>query len=499
MLISDSRSDNQQSIIDETAFTQPALFAIEYALAEVWKSWGIVPSAVMGHSVGEYVAACVAGVFSLEDGLKLIAERGGLMQALPAGGEMAAVFADEATVAEAIRPLTAQVSIAAINGPDNVVISGDGTAVQHVLGQLQARGIKSKRLTVSHAFHSPLMEPMLDHLSAWPPDRVCGAASAPDLQRDRSSIGRDALTASYWRQHVREAVRFAPSIATLQQLGYSIFVEIGPGTTLLGMGQRCWPDDAGTWLASLRAGQDDWQQLLNSLGRLGVRGAAVDWAGFDRPYARRKVALPTYSFQRERYWIETQPAKIDRPARATGGVVHPVLGQRVRSALKDILFEGRLNTERLSVLNDHRLDGAAILPATAYLEAALAAGRGVLQSDACMLEDVEIYAALRVDDGSDQLCQMIFSPIAPKIFAWQLFSALSDDDWTLHARGQVRAAAIDHAPTTLSVAEVQARCPETIEAEAHYRQLREHGLDFGASLRGVQRLWRRAGETLGEI
>ena len=293
-------------LLDQTAYTQPALFAIEYALAELWRSWGVEPTVVLGHSVGEYVAACVAGVFSLEDGLKLIAERGRLMGALPAGGEMAAVFADEEQVEKAIAPHAETVSIAAVNGPANVVISGAGEAVQAIVKNLEAEGVKSKRLTVSHAFHSPLMEPMLAEF-----ERVAKQVSfnAPRISFISNVSGqpvREAPDAAYWHRHIMATVRFAAAIQAAREQGPEIFLEIGPGTTLLGMGQACLPEVDAAWLPSLRKGRNDWEQMLESLGALYVRGLNVDWTGFDRDYApaRRKASLPTYPFQRQRYWFE---------------------------------------------------------------------------------------------------------------------------------------------------------------------------------------------------
>lgn len=299
-------ASNASPLLDETMYTQPALFAIQYALAELWKSWGIAPSAVLGHSAGEIVAACVAGVFSLEDGLKLSAERGRLMQTKSLAGEMVAVFADEARVAEAVAPYSDKVSIAAINGPTNTVISGAPEAVNSVVEKLRADGVKSKRLEISIASHSPMMAPMLDEFG-----RVAASVkhSAPRISFISNLTGQlmlDAPDGGYWVRHIQQPVRFAGSLKTLHEQGCDVFVEIGPKPTLLGMGQRCWPggEGAGLWLPSLRDGRSDWEQILESLSALYVRGATVDWDGFDKPYSRRRVALPTYPFERMRYWTD---------------------------------------------------------------------------------------------------------------------------------------------------------------------------------------------------
>ena len=319
--------DGASTPLDETAYTQPALFALEYALAELWRSWGVEPSVVLGHSVGEYVAACVAGVFSLEDGLKLVAERGRLMQALPQGGEMAAVFAAEERVAAAIADYGAEVSIAAVNGPANVVISGKGETVQAVVRELEGEGISVQQLRVSHAFHSPLMEPVLDEF-----ERVAAAVNfeAPHLSLISNVTGQvisngEVTKAEYWRRHVREAVQFAAGIKTLSEQGTELFLEIGPSATLLALGQGCVPEAAEQqWLPSLRRGRGEWQQMLESLAALYVRGVKVDWVGFDRDYKRRKVALPTYPFQRQRYWIEAAASGEQTTERDTSNWLYEV-------------------------------------------------------------------------------------------------------------------------------------------------------------------------------
>ncbi len=296
--------------LNETAYTQPALFALEYALAQLWQSWGIIPAAVMGHSVGEYVAACVAGVFSLEDGLKLIAERGRLMQTLPEHGAMFAVSAEETRVRAIIQPYVDEVSIAAINGPQSLVISGKQPTVETISAILNDADIKTKPLAVSHAFHSPLMVPILADFEQIAADITYSTPQIPLCSNVTGEWIEDEIaTPQYWVNHIRQPVQFAKSMANLYQQGYEIFVEIGAKPTLLGMGRQCLPDDEGLWLPSLRQGQGDWQELLKSLGELYVHGVAVDWHGFDQDYMRHRLHLPTYPWQRQRYWVENVGSK----------------------------------------------------------------------------------------------------------------------------------------------------------------------------------------------
>ena len=232
--------EKEEGLLDRTMYTQPAMFALEYALYQLWSTWGLEPDFLLGHSVGEYVAACVAGVFSLEDGLKLIAERGRLMQAEPPGGRMVAVGAGEEQVRAAIEPFTATVSIAAINGPRNVVISGATSGVEDVVSRLAADGVQTKNLKVSHAFHSPLMEPLMGAF-----EKAVGNVSLqPPLVRLISNLtgrvakGEEITQPGYWRNHLREPVRFAAGIQTLADSGCDIFLELGPSPVLLGMGTR---------------------------------------------------------------------------------------------------------------------------------------------------------------------------------------------------------------------------------------------------------------------
>ncbi|WAN69943.1 type I polyketide synthase [Moorena producens JHB] len=295
----------QLSLIDQTVYTQPALFAIEYALAQLWQSWGIKPDVVMGHSLGEYVAATVAGIWSLEEALQLVTARAKLMQKLPPGGEMVSVMASIDQVTAAVTPHTEQVGIAAINGPESVVISGESSAVKQIVAQLESAGIKTKKLTVSHAFHSPLMEPILAELETVANQLTYNQPKIPIISNLTGTTADNSLTtAQYWAAHTRQPVKFASGIETLHQLGYEIFLEIGPKPILLGMARQCLPEDSGLWLPSLRPGVDQWQSMLSCLGQLYVRGAKVDWLELEPESSKKKVVLPTYPFQRQRYWVE---------------------------------------------------------------------------------------------------------------------------------------------------------------------------------------------------
>jgi acyl transferase domain-containing protein len=289
--------------LHETAYTQPALFALEYSLARLWESWGVRPAAVMGHSVGEYVAAWLAGVFSLEDGLKLIATRGRLMQALPANGEMVAVFAEEKRVQAALAAVSEHVAIAALNGPRHTVVSGQTEALASALAPLAAQGIKIQKLNVTRAFHSPLMDPILSDFR-----RIAEEVkyAPPRVEMLANVTGKTATaqvaSADYWVNHLRQPVNFSAGLKSSYRNGHRIFLEIGPHPVLSAMCHEVLADDTCLSLASLRRGRTDSQQILEALGSLYSAGLVVDWESFERGKRRPQVVLPSYPFQRVRHW-----------------------------------------------------------------------------------------------------------------------------------------------------------------------------------------------------
>jgi acyl transferase domain-containing protein len=293
--------------LKQTALTQPALFAVEYAVARQWMAWGIVPESMIGHSVGEYVAACLAGVFSLEDALALVAERGRLMQSLPPGSMLAVPL----PAAEVEPMLGGSVSLATVNAPDRCVVSGPGDEIARLEAELAGRGIDVKRVETSHAFHSPMMDPILDAFAA----RVRQAArNAPQLRWVSNLTGtwitpEQATDPAYWASHLRQAVRFADGVATLAAEGRGrVFIECGPGRTLSSLVRRQVPGSAA--IHSLRHADDpadDVEVLLGALGRAWAAGTEVDWRAVHGGEARRRVPLPTYPFERKRFWIDRAP------------------------------------------------------------------------------------------------------------------------------------------------------------------------------------------------
>jgi acyl transferase domain-containing protein/SAM-dependent methyltransferase len=294
--------------LERTEYVQPAMFAIEYALAALWRSWGVEPVAVMGHSFGEYAAAAVAGVVSLADAARMVAARGRLVSSAPGDGAMTILEASDAEVAAAIRESADRVSIAAVNGPANVVISGDRRVVETIAARFVAQGRRATPLRIAHAFHSPLMDPVLDRFERELDGVQFHAAQTTVISNvTGGAAGADTLgRARYWRDHLRQPVRFAESIQALADKGVTHYIEIGPHPVLLGMGAEC--ITGGTWLPSLRQGQPAWSELLRSLQSLYADGQRIDWAGVAQGQPYRRVALPTYPFQRRRHWIDEEQA-----------------------------------------------------------------------------------------------------------------------------------------------------------------------------------------------
>ena len=503
--------DNNQginsSVIDQTAYTQPVLFAMEYALVQLWESWGIKPDVVMGHSVGEYVAATIAGVFSLEHGLKLIAHRGRLMQGLPAGGEMMAVMASQEKVNQLITPYTEKVAIAAINGPVSVVISGEAEAMGTVKEILETEGIKTKQLQVFHAFHSPLMEPMLAEFAAVAEGITYNQPQIPIISNVTGSRADDSITtANYWVNHVRQPVKFAQSMETLHQEGYEVFLEIGPKPILLGMGKQCLPEGVGVWLPSVRENQTDWQVLFQSLAELYVRGVQVDWLGFDRDYSRKKVVLPTYPFQRQRYWIETKQNSQKKQYVPSGKKSHPLLGRKINCAGEAEIFESLLGEDSPVYLSMHRVFNQALLPTTAYLEIAVAAGKYRLGTSSIIVEDLTIKRGMILPSGELTNVQTVLNPAPNQTYQFQIFSQREqqnqeEQEWLLHATGKIgrEETSKTQSQRKIDLEQLQSECSQAIDIQQHYQQFSQRGIDYGKSFQGIEKLWSGTNQALAHL
>ena len=514
--------------LNDTTYTQPALFVLEYALATLWQNWGIQPQILIGHSVGEVAAACVAGVFSLADGLKLIAARGRLMGALPQDGAMVSLLTDEATVRRAIEPYRTEVAIAAVNGPESIVISGRRDRVLAIADQLAATGVKTRQLTVSHAFHSPLMEPMLAAFAAVAESISYHAPKVPLVSNVTGKVaGAEIATPAYWVRHVREAVRFGDGVATLHQQGITICLEIGPKPTLLGMAaqihDQATPSQPGyplgaaqgrsrndslpklgggegvvvtppLLLPSLRDGQGDWQQMLESLGSLYTHGVAIDWQALDRDAGRRKIVLPTYPFQRQRYWAATG-ARRRGPA-----VLSPLLDKMVHlPTTHETLFETAMSAATLPFLRDHRIDETIVVPGACQLAMVLNAAALTLAPESAagahyLLRDIIFPQVLALTETETRTAQILFTSSAQdeaeeqSRFHLHSFAAATGPavPTTLHVQGTMQMASAPASAVTLR--ELQARCSAAVDVHA-FAGAAESPLVFGPTFRWIEAAW----------
>jgi acyl transferase domain-containing protein/acyl carrier protein len=484
-----------ESCLDQTGFAQPALFALEYSLATLWQSWGVEPSIMLGHSVGEYVAACLAGCMSLADGLRLIAERGRMMQALPRTGAMLAVAASKDRLERAIAPYRGMVDIAAVNAPDNTAISGDADAIAAISLALTRDGIKWTRLRTSHAFHSPLMDPIVEDFEAF----ARGVGFAPPRVPVISNVtGRlaatgELCTATYWADHLRAPVRFHDSVRCLVDRGIRTFLEIGPKPTLLGLARQGAGIDDALWLPTLRRAGDDWSPLLDSLAALYRAGVDVDWDAFDRGYGRRRVALPTYPFQRTRCWIDdAPPAPPAPPSRAVRPGDHPILGRQIARTEQLSVFEGWIDPAQQPFLLDHRVHGVVVVPGVVLLDTILAAAVAAdRRGRALSIHGLAIHQALALDDRSPRRrIQTIVAQLGGDRLTVEIVSAAeteaeADPAWTRHVTAEIELAPAG-APAAMIAPEPGGDEPEiVVPGHVVYGELAERGLALGASFQAI--------------
>jgi acyl transferase domain-containing protein/acyl carrier protein len=490
-----------QALLDETAYTQPAIFALQYALAGLWKSWGTEASIMIGHSIGEVAAACLAGVFSLEDACKLIAVRGRLSQNLPEQGSMAAILAPEDRVSAVVRSFTG-VTIAALNGPANTVVSGRMDEVRQVCRMLESEGIESRQLPVSQAFHSPLVEPMLDEFRKVAESVTYQPPGIPVMSTVTGELVRDDMaTPQYWVQHVRRPVRFLQVVRQLEKQGYRLFLELGPHTTLCGMGAACVADGYGIWMPSLHAKQGDWNRILTSLGDLVLHGCKVNWSGFEQGYGSRKVRLPNYPFDRRHHWLVSSRTAASGSAGEKAGTA--LLGTRIDTALGDRIFEFDVTLDAFPYLNDHRVFGACVVPAPFFLSMLHAAAANIGLDGPVSIAEVQLSEALTLPVSGGRRLQLTLSPAEDDGYRFHIHSRntgerLEHSSWTQHVSGAIRLA---------EAAATQTKTPQALVAglgdehagDAHYDRVQRAGVEFGPAFRGVKRFWCKDGEAVAEV
>ncbi|TXC89899.1 type I polyketide synthase, partial [Streptomyces sp. ISID311] len=503
VLFAEEDGSAESALLDQTEYAQPALFAVETALFRLVESWGVRPDVVAGHSIGEITAAHVAGVLSLADACALVAARGRLMQALPDGGVMAALQATEEEVLGLLDG-AGDAAIGAVNGPQSVVVSGAENTVNTVVQELRAQGRKTSYLKVSHAFHSPLMDPMLDDFRTI----VAGLTySEPRIPLVSNVTGRPATpdeltTPEYWVTHAREAVRFADGIRALADDGVTTYLEIGPDAVLTAMAPTALPDDTTHhFIPLLRRNRPEQPETLTALARLWTHGHPVDWTTLHTAAPTQPIDLPTYPFQRRRYWLNAVAGQADVAAAGLVPAEHPLLGAAIALPESDaVVLTGRISLQSHPWLADHAVMGTTLLPGTACVELALRAGD---QVGCGLLEELTLEVPLVLPQHGG--CDLRVSVGEPDESARRQVSvyarnqdAAGDDAWTRHARGLL----VDETVVSGSGADLSVWPPEgatPVDVSVLYPALAADGLEYGPVFRGLRAAWRRGGEIFAEV
>ncbi|MDQ3936931.1 MAG: type I polyketide synthase, partial [Actinomycetota bacterium] len=497
----------EAGLLSDTRFTQVALFALEVALHRLAESFGLAPDYLIGHSIGEFAAAHVAGVFSLEDGCRLVAERARLMGALPAGGAMLAVEASEDEVLESLAGFEGRLAIAAVNGPRAVVVSGEEAAVTE-LGRLwRERERRTSRLGVSHAFHSHLMEPMLDEFRSVaagvelfePKIPIVSNVTGAELSEEQ------ARSPEYWVRHVREAVRFADGVRFLESAGVTRFLELGPDAVLAAIAAQS--GDEGLFVSTLRGSKTPEREAwLAFLAAAHCDGLPVDWGALLDDSRIGRVELPTYAFQRERFWLEGAGGVGDLAAAGQLAGGHPLLGAAVRLAgeREGWLLTGRLSLETHPWLRDHAVMGAVLFPGTGFVELALAAAERV---GAEVVEDLTLLAPLVLGEREAVALQVTVSE-AGEGGRWtvEVYSRPQDDEsdagGVLHASGTLAADAEPDLDAELERLAAEAWPPEDaepVDVDAFYDAAAGAGYDYGPAFQGLQSAHRTGERWCAEV
>jgi myxalamid-type polyketide synthase MxaE and MxaD len=505
-LLAELLADEERSRLAETMIAQPALFAVQVALVALLRRWGVVPDAVVGHSVGELAAAHVAGVLGLADALRVSFQRGLVMQRATGQGQMALVELSSEQAQHALAGYEDRLSIAAINSLTTTVLSGETAALATLLEQLSQQGVFYRLLPVHYAFHSAQMVPLQDDLMAAIAHIDVRPATLPIISTLTGQAATDHdFDVAYWSRQMRQPVRFAAAINVLIEAGYEQFVEIGPHPALTKAIAQCLQQHgrAGVVLPSLRRGEAERATLLGTLGALYTTGYPLDWSRL-YPAGGPPARLPAYPWQRERYWLTPTDGGERSWWTRDGGQRHPLLGRPVQLAHANVLvWEQSLDLRRLPYLMDHRFQGAEVLPGTAYLELALAAAAATFGDGPRTLNDITFRSALFLPENGARTLQLVLTraddPPAFQIFSRPSGATHADEQWTLHASGRIDDAAEASAPQQADLAAIQARCGDEIAAADYYEELNARGLQYGPRFQGITRLWRHAGEALGQV
>jgi acyl transferase domain-containing protein len=515
-------SDEPLSHINDIDVIQPVLFAIQVALAAQWSAWGIAPDAVVGQSMGEVAAAHIAGALSLEDASRIICSRSRLLKRVSGQGKMVVVDLSMEQACQALKGYEDRISVAVSNSPTSTVLAGDPAALNEIVAGLQRRDIFCRQVKVDVASHSPQMEPLRGELFQALQSLDSRAATLP-FYSTVTGAPSDGIRfqADYWWNNLRDPVRFSPVVQQLLGSGHEIFLEVSPHPILAGAIQQgmhyfgC----SGVALPSMRRDEDERSVMLSSLGAVYTQGYKVDWSKL-YPSRGRVISLPAYPWQKERFWLESPKPKRRRSAESSAeynGLApeRPLLGRGLTSARFSgaQTWEVEITDARHSYLYDHRLQGVALMPASAYVEMALAAAKETFGAGAYVVERFTFNKALFLPDDGERTVQAVVAPEMPGAISFKVF-ALSDEESDqeepgghAHAAGVIRLAYPGDSSTAPAqsdsarkkIEEIELRCDETVSSDAHYREMRERGLEYGPGFQAVDRLRRRQGEAIARL
>lgn len=504
-IVFDTGDQPGNQLLGRTEYTQPALFAVEVALAAQLKAWGVKPDVLIGHSIGEIVAAHVAGVMTLSDACTLVAARGRLMGALPPHGAMLAVQATEDEVVERLAAHGDALALAAINGPAASVLSGDGEAINEDERYWRERGRKTVRLNVSHAFHSPHMQEMLKEFMAVLDTLRLHAPSIPIASNVTGEWLTDdqATSSHYWARHVREPVRFAAGIVALKDAGVSCFIELGPDNHLSAMAHDCLDCDEPVplVLSAMRGRVSETSSVMKMLAAAHVAGVSVEWSKVYEPLRPHRVDLPTYAFQRRRYWRAGDGSAGDLAAVGLRRTGHPILGAAVQSAHDgEWLLTGRVSRATQPWILGHTVLDRVVVPGTAFIEMALYAGA---RAGLPVVEELVLEAPLQLEDDSPFEIQVTVSGDDDARRHVSIYSRPVEGDaegrWTRHATGTLIRDDQSSMTSELLCGSWPPAGAETVDADSLYEQLQARGLAYGASFQLVKAAWRHGSALLAEV
>lgn len=509
----EAEEDRSSAMLNQTLYTQPALFALELSLARLWLSWDVSPTLLIGHSVGEFAAACIAGVYSLADGIKLICARARLMSSLPGGGKMAAVEISGDDIQPYLSTYSGRISIAAVNSPRQVVISGEGPAIDELTGRLVEEGRTVTALDVSHAFHSDLMQPMLASFREVAEQVKYKAPAVAVLSNvSGTSAGAAMASADYWVSHVCASVLFYRGIEQAQQMGCQYYIEIGPKPVLLGMAQDSLSGDA-VLLPSLRYRHSEWQTLLRSVGDAFVHGIDFNFAALDNDFSRSRVPLPGYPFERTAYWLDGPTvSRYQEPSRVTHSFAesvptngHPLIGTKLVLPFQNSQrYQQTLRVDQPPYMADHKLFDGVLVAAASHLSALLSAAKDHGNGSTSCLTDVVFMKPMVLREHAPLHMQLIVTPMDGQNASAELVSFQTEDlDGDNIARNVVakfRAAgtAESSAETSVLKQSLQHRFPKPTLGEEFYRTVGT-GFSFGDRFKCMKAAWQGENEALCEI